>query len=102
MVLKAESIMFQLIFGIGFIIDNSSLKYEVPIDMNNKDITGVNKITTRDLDVNNQIDMKSKKIIRVGDGIDNSDAVNKAQIRCIGNIYYQYQSVVNHINYQYH
>ena len=48
--------------------------------MNNKDITGVNKITTRDLDVNNQIDMKSKKIIRVGDGIDNSDAVNKAQL----------------------
>ena len=60
--------------------DNSSLKYEVPIDMNNKDITGVNKITTGDLDVNNQIDMKSKKIIRVGDGVDNSDAVNKAQL----------------------
>ena len=60
--------------------DNSSLKYEVPIDMNNKDITGVNKITTGDLDVNNQIDMKNKKIIRVGDGVDNSDAVNKAQL----------------------
>ena len=63
-----------------YFYDNSSLKYEVPIDMNNKDITSVNKITTGDLDVNNQIDMKSKKIIRVGDGIYNSDAVNKAQL----------------------
>ena len=37
--------------------DNSSLKYEVPIDMNNKDITGVtnldvNKIVTTNMDVN--------------------------------------------------
>ena len=66
-----------------YFYDNSSLKYEVPIDMNNKDITSVNKITTGDLDVNNQIDMKSKKIIRVGDGIDNSDAVNKAQLNAL-------------------
>ena len=48
--------------------------------MNGKDITGVNKIVTNDLDVNNQIDMKSKKIIGVGNGTANSDAVNKAQL----------------------
>ena len=59
--------------------------------MNNKDITDVNKIATKDLDVNNQIDAKGNKIIGVGDGGDESDAVNKSTIRCIGITYYQYQ-----------
>ena len=48
--------------------------------MNNKDITGVNKITTDNLDVNSQIDMKGNKIIGVGDGTSNNDAVNKIQL----------------------
>ena len=47
--------------------DNDHVKYEVSIDMNNKDITGVNKITTGNLDVNGQIDVKGNKIIGVGD-----------------------------------
>ena len=38
---------------------------------------------TDDLDVNNQIDMKSKKIIRLGDGTDNNDAVNKVQLNAL-------------------
>ena len=59
---------------------NSSLKYEVPIDMNNKDITGVNKIVTDDLDVNGQIDMKGNKITGVGNATANSDAVNIKQV----------------------
>ena len=58
-------------------------KYEVPIDMNNKDITGVNKITTGDLNVNDQIDVKGNKIIGVGNGTANSDAVNKAQLDAV-------------------
>ena len=48
--------------------------------MNQKDITGVNKITTADLDVNSQIDMKGNKIIGVGDGTSNNDAVNKIKL----------------------
>ena len=60
--------------------DNTSLKFELPVDMNQKDITGVNKITTADLDVNSQIDMKGNKIIGVGDGTSNNDAVNKIQL----------------------
>ena len=84
--------------------DNTSIKFELPVDMNqkditgvnkitttnldvngqidmkNKDITGVNKITTADLDVNSQIDMKGNKIIGVGDGTSNNDAVNKIQL----------------------
>ena len=57
--------------------DNTSLKFELPIDMNQKDITGVNKITTGNLDVNGQIDVKDNKIIGVGNGTANSDAVIK-------------------------
>ena len=61
-------------------ITTANLDVNGQIDMNNKDITGVNKITTADLDVNSQIDMKSNKIIRVGDGTSNNDAVNKIQL----------------------
>ena len=44
-----------------YFYDNTSLKYEVPIDMNNKDITSLNNS-----DVNGQIDMNGNKIIGVG------------------------------------
>ena len=60
--------------------DNASVKFELPVDMNQKDITGVNKITTKNLDVHGQIDMKGNKIIGVGDGTSNNDAVNKIQL----------------------
>ena len=60
--------------------DNASVKYETSIDMNKKDITEVNKITTGDLDVNGQADIKGNKIIGVGNGTANSDAVNKSQL----------------------
>ena len=60
--------------------DNTSIKFELPVDMNQKDITGVNKITTKNLDVHSQIDMKGNKIIGIGDGTSNNDAVNKIQL----------------------
>ena len=60
--------------------DNTSIKFELPVDMNQKNITGVNKITTKNLDVHSQIDMKGNKIIGVGDGTSNNDAVNKIQL----------------------
>ena len=63
--------------------DNASVKYEASIDMNGKDITGVNKITTGDLDVNGQTDIKGNKIIGVGNGPANSDAVNKSQLDAV-------------------
>ena len=63
--------------------DNTSIKFELPVDMNQKDITGVNKITTAYLDVNSQIDMKGNKIIGVGDGTSNNDAVNKIQLDAV-------------------
>ena len=63
--------------------DNASVKFELPVDMNQKDITGVNKITTKNLDVHSQIDMKGNKIIGVGDGTSNNDAVNKIQLDAV-------------------
>ena len=63
--------------------DNASVKFELPVDMNQKDITGVNKITTTNLDVHGQIDMKGNKIIGVGDGTSNNDAVNKIQLDAV-------------------
>ena len=63
--------------------DNASVKYETSIDINGKDITGVNKITTGDLDVNGQTDIKGNKIIGVGNGTANSDAVNKSQLDAV-------------------
>ena len=60
--------------------DNDSVQYEAPINMNGKDITGVNKIVTDDLDLNRQIDMKSNRIIGVGDGTSNNDAINVKQL----------------------
>ena len=60
--------------------DNDSVKYEASIDMNGKDITGVNKITTDALRILSQINMKSKKIVNLADGTANSDAVNKSQL----------------------
>ena len=51
--------------------------------MGNKDITSVNKITTGSLDVNGQIDVKGNKIIGVGNGTANSDAVNKEQLDAV-------------------
>ena len=63
--------------------DNASVKFELPVDMNQKDITGVNKITTTNLDVHGQIDMKGNKIIGVGDGTSNNDAINKIQLDAV-------------------
>ena len=59
--------------------DNDSLEYEVPINMKDKDITDVNKITTKYLDVNCNIDMKNRQIKNVGDGNENADVVNVKQ-----------------------
>ena len=61
-------------------IDNGKITFNEMIDMNNKDIIGVNKITTTNLDVNGQIDVKGNKIVGVGDGTSNNDAVNKIQL----------------------
>ena len=64
--------------------DNASVKYEVSISMNRKYITDVNKITTDVLRVKTQINMKDKKIVVLGNGAADGDAVNKAQLDGVG------------------
>ena len=64
--------------------DNDSVNYEVPINMNGKDITGVNKIVTNNLDVNGQTDIKGNKIVNLRDGSEDNDAVNKSQLNKLG------------------
>ena len=68
-----------------YFYDNTSLKYEVPINMNNKDITSIKRIYTdyinvNYLNLNSELDMNSKKIVNLANGINNSDAINKAQL----------------------
>ena len=60
--------------------DDDHIEYTAPIDMNGKDITGVNKIVTNNLDVNGQTDIKGNKIVNLGDGSADNDAVNKSQL----------------------
>ena len=90
--------MFQLIFGIGFIIMTTSLKYEVPIDMNNKNITGVRKIETFSMSVDNHIDMKNHKIINLDDGGVSGDVINKRQLDAVQNQVDTINTNVNTIN----
>ena len=63
--------------------DNDSVKYEAPINMNGKDITDVNKKTAEVLRVLTQINMKDKKIVKLGGGTANRDAVNKTQLGAV-------------------
>ena len=60
--------------------DNDSIEYEVPINMDGKDIIDVNKITTKYLDVNDNIDMKNKQIKNVANRVESGDVINKAQL----------------------
>ena len=60
--------------------DDDHIEYTAPIDMNGKDTTGVNKIVTNNLDVNGQTDIKGNKIVNLGDGSADNDAVNKSQL----------------------
>ena len=67
-----------------YFYDNTSLKYEVPINMNNKDITSINRIysdyiNVNNLNLNSQLDMNSKKIVNLADSTDDGDAVNRKQ-----------------------
>ena len=58
-----------------YINDNNDLQFEVPVDMNNKDIENVN-----DLSINNELNMNNRQIKKLGDGNENSDAVNVKQL----------------------
>ena len=56
-------------------IDDKKIHFEAPIDMVNKDIENVN-----DLSINNELNMNNRQIKNLGDGNENSDAVNVKQL----------------------
>ena len=61
-------------------INNKKINFEAPIDMVNKDIENVN-----DLSINNELNMNNRPIKNVGDGNENSDAVNVKQLNQVEN-----------------
>ena len=58
-----------------YYIDDNKIHFEAPIDMVNNDIENVN-----DLSINNELNMNNKPIKKLGDGNENSDAVNVKQL----------------------
>ena len=58
-----------------YYIDDNKIHFEAPIDMVNMDIENVN-----DLSINNELNMNNRLIKNVGDGNENSDAVNVKQL----------------------
>ena len=58
-----------------FYVDDKKIHFEAPIDMVNKDIENVNNLS-----INNELNMNNKQIKKLGDGNENSDAVNVKQL----------------------
>ena len=86
---EADTQIFVVVYGVAgtqsdvdvrlwdryFYIDDKKIHFEAPIDMVNKDIENVN-----DLSINNELNMNNRQIKNVGDGNENSDAVNVKQL----------------------
>ena len=58
-----------------YYIENKKINFGLPVDMVNKDIENVN-----DLSINNKLNMNNTQIKNLGDGNENSDAVNFKQL----------------------
>ena len=58
-----------------FYIDDKKIYFEAHIDMVNKDIENVNNLS-----INNELNMNNRQIKNLGDGNENSDAVNVKQL----------------------
>jgi len=58
-----------------FEVTNNAIKFEAAIDMNKFDITNVDNLS-----INTLLNMNSKVIKNLGDGVENSNAVNVKQL----------------------
>ena len=86
---EADTQIFVVVYGVAgtqndvdtrlwdryFYVDDKKIYFEAPIDMVNKDIENVN-----DLSINNELNMNNRQIKKLGDGNENSDAVNVKQL----------------------
>ena len=59
--------------------DTEEIKCDASINMNSKEISALNLLSTLNLDVLNKLDMNNNNIINLKDGVDDGDAINKAQ-----------------------
>ena len=59
----------------AYYIDDKKIHFEAPIDMVDKDIENVNNLW-----INNELNMNNREIKNLGDGNENSDAVNVKQL----------------------
>ena len=64
-----------LVWDSAFALENKALKLKANIDMNEHDIINVDKLSFKDY-----FDMEGKEIKNLGDGTENSDAVNVKQL----------------------
>ena len=86
---EADTQIFVVVYGVAgtqndvdtrlwdryFYVDDKKIYFEASIDMINKDIENVN-----DLSINNELNMNNREIKNLGDGNENSDAVNVKQL----------------------
>ena len=86
---EADTQIFVVVYGVAgtqndvdtrlwdryFYVDDKKIHFEVPIDMVNKDIENVNNLS-----INNELNMNNREIKNLGDGNENSDAVNVKQL----------------------
>ena len=86
---EADTQIFVVVYGVAgtqndvdtrlwdryFYVDDKKIYFEAPIDMVNKDIENVNNLS-----INNELNMNNRQIKNLGDGNENSDAVNVKQL----------------------
>ena len=86
---EADTQIFVVVYGVAgtqndvdvrlwdryFYVDDKKIHFEAPIDMVNKDIENVNNLS-----INNELNMNNREIKNLGDGNENSDAVNVKQL----------------------
>ena len=86
---EADTQIFVVVYGVAgtqndvdtrlwdryFYIDDKKIHFEAPIDMVNKDIENVNNLS-----INYELNMNNREIKNLGDGNENSDAVNVKQL----------------------
>ena len=85
----ADTQIFVVVYGVAgiqndvdarlwdryFYVDDKKIHFEAPIDMVDKDIENVNNLW-----INNELNMNNREIKNLGDGNENSDAVNVKQL----------------------
>ena len=86
---EADTQIFVVVYGVAgtqndvdvrlwdryFYVDDKKIHFEAPIDMVNKDIENVNNLS-----VNYELNMNNREIKNLGDGNENSNAVNVKQL----------------------